>query len=345
MPLPPAPEPLVAEFVARHALSAREADIVRAVTTGRSNLEIAEALFISIETVRSHLKHIFTRTDHHSRAELVAAVYRSRTPDDERIEEGAPVRPDAAADPPAAGVAVPERWREETRTAYDADAEAYATKVDGLLEQNPSLRAGLALFADLVREVGGGPVVDVGCGPGYVTRHLQGLGLDAFGVDLSPEMVALARRDHAGIRFDVGDMTDLDLPDRSVAGALAFWSLIHVPDGLVPIALAELRRITRPGGPILIGFHVGDGVRTTTEGYSGRPIKVDSYRRRPARVADWLREAGFRIEAELLLRPDDEVPGAIVIARSPAPNETAGTVRQHGAEAAETSVRPPDRSG
>jgi trans-aconitate methyltransferase len=39
-----------------------------------------------------------------------------------------------------------------------------------------------------------GPVADVGCGPGNVTAHLHTLGLTAFGVDLSPEMVGLARR-------------------------------------------------------------------------------------------------------------------------------------------------------
>lgn len=64
----------------------------------------------------------------------------------------------------------------------------------------------------------GGPVADVGCGPGYVTGHLHELGVDAFGIDLSPEMVAIARRDHPDLRLEVGTMTDLDLADESVAG-------------------------------------------------------------------------------------------------------------------------------
>lgn len=207
-----------------------------------------------------------------------------------------------------------EDWLDDTRTSYDADADAYADQVRGLLEGSPALRAALALFAELVRGAGGGPVADVGCGPGYVTRHLHDLGVDAFGIDLSPEMVAVARRDHPDLRFEVGTMTDLDLADDSVAGVLAFWSVIHVPDELVPQVFAEFHRVVRPGGPVLVGFHVGDGTRTTTEGYSGRTIRVDSHRRRPAQISQWLREAGFRIDAELLMRPDDEVPGAIVIA-------------------------------
>lgn len=205
-------------------------------------------------------------------------------------------------------------WLDDTRTSYTADAEGYAEQVRGLLEASPHLRAHLALFAELVGDAGGGPVLDVGCGPGHVTRHLQDLGVDAFGIDLAPGMVALAERDHPDLRFEVGSMTDLDLQDHSVAGVLAFWSVIHVPDASVPRAFAEFHRVVRPGGPVLVGFHVGDGTRTTTEGYSGREIRVDSHRRRPAQVSGWLRDAGFRIESELLMRPDDEVPGAIVIA-------------------------------
>jgi SAM-dependent methyltransferase len=213
-------------------------------------------------------------------------------------------------------VHVSDDWLSDTRTSYDTDAEAYTDKVRGLLEGSPYLRASLALFAELVRDAGGGPVADVGCGPGHVTALLHSLGVDAFGIDLSPEMVAIARRDHPDLRFEVGTMTDLDLADHSVSGVLAFWSVIHVPDNAVPGVFAEFGRAMQPGGPLLVGFHVGDETRRTSQGYSGRAIGVDSHRRRPEVVSRWLRETGFTIEAELMMRPDDEVPGAIIIARS-----------------------------
>ena len=211
-----------------------------------------------------------------------------------------------------------ERWLDAVRESYDADAAAYADQVQGLLEANPYLRAGLGLFAELVDEAGGGPVADLGCGPGYVTRHLRSLGSDAFGIDLSPEMVAIARRDHPEIRFEVGTMTQLELDDGSLGGVVAFWSIIHIPDDEMPRVFAELRRVLRPTCPLLIGFHVGDETRHRTQGYSGRPIDSTSYRRPPSRVAQWLRDAGFAIAAELVMRPDDEVPGAMLIATSPA---------------------------
>jgi SAM-dependent methyltransferase len=209
-----------------------------------------------------------------------------------------------------------ESWLRDARVSYDTDAAGYAEKVRGLLDGNPYLRASLALFAELVRDAGGGPVADVGCGPGYVTRHLHDLGVDAFGIDLSPEMVAVARRDFPDLRFEVGTMTDLDLADDSVTGVLAFWSVIHVPDHAVPGVFAQFRRVLRPGGPLLVGFHVGEGTCRTRVGYTGRPIAVDSHRRRPDQIADWLRGAGFGIEAELLMHPDAEVPGAIILATS-----------------------------
>ena len=207
-------------------------------------------------------------------------------------------------------------WLSETRSSYDTDASGYTEKVRGLLDANPYLRMSLALFAELVRGAGGGPVADVGCGPGYVTAHLNDAGVDAFGIDLSPEMITIARRDHPGLRFEVGTMTDLDLADASVAGIVAFWSVIHVPDHAVPGVFAEFRRVLRPDGPLLVGFHVGDGTRHTSEGYTGRPVNVDSHRRRPGQVAGWLRDAGFTIGGELLIRPDEDVPGAVIFARN-----------------------------
>lgn len=196
-------------------------------------------------------------------------------------------------------------WLDDTRDSYDAIAASYADETRDLLDRQLYVRAGVVLFAELVRAIGGGPVADVGCGPGHTTALLRELGVDAFGMDLSPAMIEIARREHSAARFEVGSMTDLDLADESLAGVIAWWSLIHIPDHAVPGVVGQFRRVLRPGGVLAVGFHVG-------EEPSG-----DVHYRAPSRVADWLREGGFTVEAQHLLRPDDPIPGAIVFARRP----------------------------
>lgn len=145
-----------------------------------------------------------------------------------------------------------EGWLADTRTSYDTVAASYADLVRNILSETPYERAILALFADLVHAAGGGPVVDVGCGPGRITAHLHELGVDSFGIDLSPGMINVARRDHPGLRFEVGSMTDLDLAEGSVAGLVAWYSLIHIPDAWISSVFAHFRRVLRPGGPLLV---------------------------------------------------------------------------------------------
>ncbi|MFI9006966.1 class I SAM-dependent methyltransferase [Actinosynnema sp. NPDC053489] len=187
-----------------------------------------------------------------------------------------------------------------TRIAYDTVAHSYADLVRDLLAEAPADRAVLGLFAELVS----GRVADVGCGPGRISGHLDGLGVDVFGVDLSPEMVAVARRDHPGLRFEVGSMLDLDLPDASLGGALAWYSLIHVPWEEHPAVFAEFHRVLAPGGLLLLAFQIGDEVRRFEEGY-GHDILLDLYRINPDRVLGQLAAAGFEPHTRLEREPVD----------------------------------------
>ena len=199
-------------------------------------------------------------------------------------------------------------WLADTRASYDTVAESYADYVRGLLDDLPHLRAAFTVFAELVRAGGGGPVADVGCGPGNITAHLRQLELDAFGIDLSPGMVDVARRDHPGIRFEVGSMTDLRLDDASVAGLVSWYSLIHVPHDEIASVIAQFRRVLRPGGRMLLGFHVGDTSSLKTDGYGGHPMKVYVHRREPEQVANWLEDAGFTVEARTILSSPKSSP-------------------------------------
>ncbi|MGW7538396.1 class I SAM-dependent DNA methyltransferase [Amycolatopsis sp. NPDC054798] len=201
-------------------------------------------------------------------------------------------------------------WLTDTRTSYDTVAEDYATFVRDALGKQPYLLAALGLFAE---QVGDGPVADLGCGPGHVTAHLASLGVAAYGVDLSPGMIEVARRDHPEVRFEVGSLTD-PLPAASLAGIVAWQSVIHLPDDLIPAVFANFRQALFPDGLLQLLFHVGDEIRLKTEGYGGHAMKVQVHRRPRERMTGWLRDAGFTVESELLLGPETSAPQAMVTA-------------------------------
>ncbi|WP_307868652.1 methyltransferase domain-containing protein [Umezawaea beigongshangensis] len=200
------------------------------------------------------------------------------------------------------------------RSSYDTIAADYAERFGDDLADKPLERALLAGFAELVRDVG--PVADLGCGPGHVTAHLHDLGLPVFGVDLSPGMVAQARRARPGLRFDVGSMTALDLPDGALGGVVAWYSIIHLSPEELSAAVAEFHRVLAPGGHVLLAFQLwGEAVRL--EEWFGHEVSLDLHPRSPEEVAALLEEAGFVPVARLLREPGagEKVPRAHLLAR------------------------------
>jgi len=187
-----------------------------------------------------------------------------------------------------------------TRRSYDAVAETYATMFGDELDGKPLDRALLAAFAETVS----GPVADLGCGPGHVTAHLQRLGCEAFGVDLSPEMVAVARRTYPALSFSVGDMTQLDITPGSVGGIVAFYSIIHLTPDRLPVALSEFARVLAPRGRVLLAFQTGADERLHQTDWHGHAVALDHYRRSPAAVTAQLAEAGLHVTATLTRDPE-----------------------------------------
>jgi SAM-dependent methyltransferase len=103
--------------------------------------------------------------------------------------------------------------------------------------------------------------LEVACGPGIVSRRLAPHAREVLGVDLTPAMIEVARREAtaAGIAnatFAVGDATALDLPSASVDGAVARFAIHHIP--APRRLLEELARVVRTGGRIILADHVAD---------------------------------------------------------------------------------------
>ncbi|MFD8704833.1 class I SAM-dependent methyltransferase [Kitasatospora sp. NPDC059648] len=188
-----------------------------------------------------------------------------------------------------------------TAEAYDAVADLYADLVKDGLADLPLDRSFVTAFADLVRAAGPAPVADLGCGPGYLTAALREAGLDAFGVDLSPALVAIARRTYPGVRFEVGTMAALETADGALGGVVSWYSLIHTPPGQVPSCLAEFRRVLAPGGYALLGFFESEGAPVTPFDHK----VATAYRWPLDTLCALATEAGFTETARLLRQPGD----------------------------------------
>jgi len=179
---------------------------------------------------------------------------------------------------------------DHVRAGYDAVAREYADRFAGELAHKPLDRDLLARFAADIR--GRGPVYDLGCGPGQTTAFLHGCGVDVRGLDLSPGLLAEARRRHPGLEFESGDLLDLPLADSCLAGVVAFYAIVHLSPSGLRRALGEMWRVLRPGGRLLLAFHVGTG-SIHVEEFLGRPVSLDFVFFFPQDVTGELVQAGF----------------------------------------------------
>jgi SAM-dependent methyltransferase len=148
-----------------------------------------------------------------------------------------------------------------------------------------------------------GPVLDLGCGPGHWTAYLHSLGVRVTGIDMVAEFIAHAEATHPGPEFRLGSMTELDLPEDSVAGILAWYSTIHMMPAELDRVLADFRRLLAPSGMLVAGFFDSD------DDVAAFDHKVTTAYRWPADVfAEHLTEAGFselqRVRHQFPERPD-----------------------------------------
>ena len=145
----------------------------------------------------------------------------------------------------------------------------------------------------------GGDVLEIAAGTGRNLGHYPP-GVRLTAIELSPAMVELARRRAAALARDVdlrvGDAQALEFPDESFDTVVSTLSLCTIPDHRA--AVAEVRRVLRPGGRFLALEHVRSPLTAVRAGQRAlEPLALrfghDHLLREPV---DILREAGFEVE-------------------------------------------------
>lgn len=188
-----------------------------------------------------------------------------------------------------------------TAQGYDAIATEYATRLGRELEHKPFDRAFLDRFVAQLPE---GKVLDVGCGPGHVGQYVMSKGVTVAGIDLSPQMVAVARALEPDMQLTVGDMRALPFPPETFAGLVTFYSIVHLSPDELEETFCELRRVLVPGGLLALTFHVGDEVRHI-DALWGIQTCLDFIFFQPRAVEASLIGAGFEILEQTVRDPYD----------------------------------------
>jgi ubiquinone/menaquinone biosynthesis C-methylase UbiE len=178
---------------------------------------------------------------------------------------------------PAVSASAPEPFDHRgVQRAYDTVAEFYASYFPDTSAESPLDRAMIDSFAAAVMRSGDGArVLDAGCGTGRVSRYLADRGCRVDGVDLSPGMIGMARRDHPDLPFAVGSLTALPYRDEQFDGVMLWYSIIHTPPAGLARIFAEAVRVLRPRGHLLVGSQSGNGTRDVAVVYRRFGHEID----------------------------------------------------------------------
>jgi ubiquinone/menaquinone biosynthesis C-methylase UbiE len=169
----------------------------------------------------------------------------------------------------------------DAATGYAAWASTYDSKPNFILAvEEPVVES-------LLARIPPGSALDAACGTGRHTVTLIRHGHEVIAVDQSPEMLAQAAAKVPEAQFRVGDVTELPISDASLDLVLCALALSHLHD--VGKAIAEFRRVLRPGGRLIVTDpHPIMVLLTAQPIFAYKPGELAFVRVRPHQVSDYL---------------------------------------------------------
>ena len=145
-----------------------------------------------------------------------------------------------------------------------------------------------------------GRIIDLGCGSGRDAYYLIKYGYKVVGVDISEEMIRLAKAKNPGADFYAKSFYELDFPKDSFDGFWAANSLLHIPKAKISGVLKSIRGFLKPGAVGFVSMKEGEGEKMTQWQNSGQNRFFAYYRQRE--FADILEQNGFKV-LEMSNRP------------------------------------------
>lgn len=173
----------------------------------------------------------------------------------------------------------------ETTAYYEAIAEEY-------VKQRLDPAVVLDLLERFVVLVGGGRVLDAGCGPGRDAKFFSDRGFEVAGVDVSRRLLSIAQRVAPQAQFLKMDMRLLAFQPSSFDGIWACASLIHVPREEALATLCGFHQVLKHNGSLYISVKKGEGKASQGEA-DGHRCLVFYYQ--PDELCRLTEEAGFEI--------------------------------------------------
>lgn len=159
----------------------------------------------------------------------------------------------------------------------------------------------------------GAKILDIGCGPGTFTKYLREKGFDVQGIDLSEEMIKIARRKIPDVDFKLMDMRKLEFEENSFDALLAAYSLIHIPSEEIPHTLKGFFKILKPGGSIMIIAQGGEADRIVDEPLmKGERVFINFFTKE--RLANFLKDVGFNVyyQEEMPMQDPDSLSDKVI---------------------------------
>ncbi len=166
-------------------------------------------------------------------------------------------------------------------------------------------------FLDIIPS--GSKILDIGCGPGSSAKYILKKGYFVEGIDLSENMLNIAKKKAPNVIFKQMDMRKLNYPDNSCDGILCAYSLIHIPSKEVKKTLKGFYRILKPQGKLLLITQKGESDKIVDEPLKeGLQIFINFFSKE--QISDLLKKAAFKVilQKETIANDQNDLSDTII---------------------------------